>query len=88
MKRYRRPKVYEGQIKMQMGKDYGEVDMCVFYDKTVPRCDRALVLNTLCSERLNWRQELQPSLITELARRGYDLDTLRFSIEMKSANDT
>jgi hypothetical protein len=83
MKRYRRPKVYQGQIKMQMGKDYGEVDMCVFYDKLVPRCDRSLVLNALCGQKLNWKQELEPSLIAELERRGYDLDTLRFSIEKK-----
>ena len=84
MKRYRRPKVYEGQIKMQMGKDYGSVDMCIFYGDSIPKCDRALILNTLCLESLNWKQEINPSLINELDKRGYDLDTLRFSIERKA----
>ena len=83
MKRYRRPKVIEGQIKMQRGKVDGGVDMCIFYGDGTPRCDRALVMNMLCSEKLDWKSELQPSLIDELERRGYDLDTLKFSIKKK-----
>jgi hypothetical protein len=82
-KRYRAPKVIEGQIKMQRGKVDGAVDMCVFYGDDTPRCDRALVMNTLCCEWLNWKSESVPSFIDELERRGYDLDTLRFSIEKK-----
>jgi hypothetical protein len=84
MKRYRRPKVYEGQIKMQMGKHYGDVDMCIFYGDSIPKWDRNLILNAICSEKLDWKQELIPSLMVELETRGYDLDTLRFSIEKKA----
>ena len=83
MKRYRAPKVVDGQIKMQRGRIDGYVDMCIFYGDNTPRCDRALVMNMLCSERLDWKNEVRSSLIEELEKRGYDLDTLRFSIEKK-----
>lgn len=84
MKRYRAPKVVEGQIKMQRGRIDGGVDMCIFYGDNTPRCDRALVMNTLCCDQLNWKSESEPSLIEELEKRGYDLDTLKFSIERKA----
>lgn len=89
MKRYRRPKVIEGQIKMQRGRiDGDDPDMCIFYGDDVPRCDRALVMNALCSERQRtdlstMKPKFDPSLIDELEKRGYDLDTLQFSIKRK-----
>lgn len=88
MKRYRRPKTVPGQIKLQKGKIDGEVDTCIFYGDNVPRCDRALIINAFTSKRmyLNFSRnlpEFDPSLIEELEARGYDLDTLRFSIEKK-----
>lgn len=84
MKRYRRPKVIEGQIKMQRGKVDGETDMCVFYGDNTPRCDRALVMNTFCFGSYDTgTKEKRLSFIEELERRGYDLETLRFSIERK-----
>ena len=88
MKRYRRPKVSEGQIKMWKWKVDGEIDMCIFFGDNVPRCDRALVFNVICGERQHtdlstMRPKFEPSLADELESRGYDLDTLRFSIERK-----
>jgi hypothetical protein len=88
MKRYRRPKVTEGQIKLQKGRLDGDVDICVFYGDSVPRCDRALVMNSLGSERQytdldTMRPKFSLSLIDELESRGYDIDTLRFSIDKK-----
>lgn len=88
MKRYRAPKVAEGQIKMQKGRIDGDADMCIFYGDNTPRCDRALVMNTLCSDRLGYKGDTQPSFIEELAKRGYDLETLRFSIEKKQDKET
>ncbi len=87
-KRYRRPKVVESEIKFQKGKFDDEVDMCIFYGDNVPRCDRALVLTMFCSERQRidlstCRPKLSPSFIDELELRGYDMDTLRFSIKKK-----
>ena len=84
-KRYRAPRVQEGQIKLQRGRIDGIVDTCVFYGDTTPRCDRALVMNAFCFESRGYNNEVRPSLIEELEKRGYDLDTLRFSIERKSS---
>ena len=83
MKRYRRPKVVEGQIKMQRGKlPHEDPDMYIFYGDDTPRCDRALVINTFCFGVYDVaKNKLNPSFIEELELRGYDLETLRFSIE-------
>jgi len=83
MKRYRRPKVIERQIKMQMGRiDGDDPDMCIFYGDDVPRGDRALVMHALCSYTYDTgTKEKTPSLFDELKRRGYDMDTFRLSIE-------
>jgi len=82
MKRYRAPKVKEGQIKMQQGSDGGTPDI-ILYSRGVPKCDVSLMFNYLCNERLDWKQEIRPSLMDELERRGYDLDTFKLSIEKK-----
>ena len=55
----------------------------------IHRCDRALLMNALCSERLRLnlsttkKYEFDKSLIEELEARGYDIDTLKLSIEKK-----
>ena len=45
-----------------------------------------------CSERIAWRPVegvvFDPPFVKELERRGYDLKTLRFSIERKPARAT
>lgn len=88
MKRYRAPKVTEGQIKLQKGRVDGEVDICIFYGEGIPSCDIALVMNAFTSKRMHFDYskrlpEFDLSFIEELEARGYDLDTLRFSIEKK-----
>jgi hypothetical protein len=88
-KRYRRPKTKDGQIIVRRGKIDGDVDMCIFYGDGVPSCDRALVLNVLCSPRQRtdlstMRPVFDPSLMDELEKRGYDIETLRFSIQKKA----
>jgi hypothetical protein len=81
---YRAPKVVEGQIKAQRGKIDGDVDMCIFYGDNVPRCDRALVMNILYSDRYDtFERKSSPSFAEELKARGYDLNTFKFSIERK-----
>lgn len=87
-KRYRRPKVDTGEIKFRRGSLDGEVDMLIYFGDDIPRCDRALVMNVLCSERQHtdlstMRPKFEPSLIDELEARGYDPDTLQFSIRKK-----
>lgn len=88
MKRYRRPKVTKGQIKIQKGKIDGDEDICIFYGDGIPRCDRALLFNSFCSKRQRTdlstgKLRFEPSLLDELEARGYDLDTLRFTIKLR-----
>lgn len=84
-KTYRRPKVLEGQMKFQRGKIDGDVDMCIFYGDSIPRCDRALVMNAFGSGHYSLStKKTMPSFLEELEARGYDLDTLKFTIKKKS----
>ena len=88
-KRYRRPKVENGEIKFQKGKVDGDVDICIFYGDDVPRRDRSLVMIAFGSAKMHIDREKEfgvsfsPSFIEELETRGYDMDTLRFSIKKK-----
>ena len=82
MKRYRRPKVIEGQIKFQRGRLDGDVDMCMYYGDNTPKPDRNLVMNTFCFNDYDFiNKKPKRSFIKELELRGYDLDTLKFSIK-------
>tara|TARA_R110000782_G_scaffold65882_1_gene133941 strand:+ start:498 stop:773 length:276 start_codon:yes stop_codon:yes gene_type:complete len=89
MKKYRRPKVSNGQVKLQKHRLMGDLDICVFYGDDVPRCDRALVMHAFTSKRqgIDFNDDMktiwEPSFIDELENRGYDIDTLRFSIDKK-----
>lgn len=86
MKRYRAPKVFEGQIKIQKGKVDHEPEMCIFFGSNVPRCDRALLMNVLLLSERDFNMDgNKRSLSEELENRGYDLDTFKFSIMKKSA---
>ena len=82
-KRYRKPKVKNGQMILQKGKIDGEVDMCLFFGDDVPRPDRSLIFYYLTVDNINYRGGEIKSLIKQLDERGYDLDTLKFSIEKK-----
>jgi len=82
-KRYRKPKLKDGQIIFQRGKIDGDIDMCIFYEN-IPRCDVSLVMYYLAAENINYRGGECKSFLQELENRGYDLDTLRFSINKKT----
>jgi hypothetical protein len=82
-KQYRRVRSKEGQIKMQYGRDEdGELGNCLVYgggegNNNARRCDIMLVYNTLTSFYP------EKDVFQELEKRGYDLTTLKFSIEKK-----
>jgi hypothetical protein len=82
MERYRKPKIKTNSLVFQKGKIDGAVDMCIFWDN-IPACDRSLIFYYLASENINYGGGKLKSFIQELEDRGYDLDTLRFSIEKK-----
>ena len=86
-KRYRAPKVNDNQLKMQRGTDQGSPDMMIYYGANIPRHDRALLMYWLYSDNINYRGGEKDSLIQELEKRGYDIDTFKFSIEKKVKNE-
>ena len=83
MKRYRAPKVKPGQLKAQLAKVNGIPDFYVFsLDKSDE--DRQLIMKAFCFGRYNQASKtVGPPLLEILRMRGYDLETLRFSIEKK-----
>ena len=82
MKRYRKPKIKPNSLVLQRGKINGELDMCIYWDN-IPKCDIKLIFYYLINENINYRGGELKSLVQELEERGYDLDTLKFSIEKK-----
>lgn len=84
-----RPPKKDGAIKFQYGRNDGELDFMVLFGNDVPRCDRALVMNVFTSRRpfLDHKSSMgigfSDSFVDELENRGYDISTLRFSIERK-----
>jgi hypothetical protein len=85
MKRYRAPKMKPGQLRMYWGRVDGDSpDVCYMWGGGgANKCDAALLHYHLGTKQLNWKKEIEPSLIEELEKRGYDISTLKFSIEMK-----
>lgn len=83
-----RPPKKAGSIKFQQGRLQGEIDFLVLFGDDTPRCDRALVFNAFCSKRQSYNYSLraieyEKSFVDELIDRGYDISTLRFSIDKK-----
>lgn len=79
-KRYRAPKVVAGQIKIQRGKVDGNVDMCAFWGEEVSPSSASFLLGVLAHERFDSKGNRMPSVIEELVERGFDLDSLKLSI--------
>lgn len=84
-----RPPKKAGSIKFQQGRLDGEVDFLVLFGDDAPRCDRALVFNAFCSQKprhdiQSGRLVYEKSFVDELIDRGYDISTLRFSIDRKA----
>lgn len=77
-----------GAIRIQYGFNDGERDLMVIYGSSIPRCDRALFLNMLTSKRMSFNYDsrmprFENSMEDELLARGYDLSTLKFTIQKK-----
>lgn len=89
-KRLRVPKAKPGELRACWGKAdrWSGPDICYAWGDGVPRADGRLLHNTLSSERMtvdfpNTGHKWVPSFVQELEERGYDLTTLRFSIQRK-----
>lgn len=90
MKRWRAPKAKPGELKAQWGKVDGCIDLCYANGPGTERADARLLHSALSNERYRPSIEQYPgyeryrSFLDELDARGYDLTTLRFSIQKKS----
>ena len=90
MKRLRRPKLKDGELRMYWGRvdgDYPDIVLAWQGDASMKR-DTALLHLVMCTQRPDPRahpifSKMDPSLIQELEVRGYDLRTLKFSIMKK-----
>ena len=87
MKRLRKPKMKDGELRMYWGKephDSPDVMLAWQGDRRM-KADTALLHHFICSQHPNPHvrpifSKMEPSLIEELKARGYDLTTLKFSI--------
>lgn len=88
-KRYRAPKLKEGELRMYYGKVDGDIDVVYAWqgDSSMRR-DTRLLHHFLGSERPDpfakpIFSKMDPSLLKELENRGYDITTIKFSIMKK-----
>ena len=89
MKRWRAPRAKPGELKVQWGKlpqDSPDMIFCHGGGGANKR-DSALLHWVLAGQRPNIRGGFDDSLFDELEKRGYDLTTLKFSIQKKENNE-
>lgn len=90
-KRYRTPTAKPGEVKIAYGRAdrYDSPDLCVAWGAGADmKCTGRLVMNALTEKTLHPKfpgpgHEYRPSLIDELEARGFDIETLRFTISKK-----
>lgn len=91
MKRYRTPIAKPGEVKIVYGRSSrgDRPDLCAAWGgEGASKPDARTVMHALTERRMvptfpNLQYEERPSLVEELEARGYDVETLRFSISRK-----
>jgi hypothetical protein len=89
MKKFRAPRAKDGELKLQWGKlRYDNPDICVVWGNGCHKADSRLIMHTFCSKNADPHtmpifSKMNPSLVEELEKRGYDITTLKFSIKKK-----
>lgn len=91
MKRYRTPTAKPGEIKIVYGKAdrYSRPDLCVAWgDGADMKPTASFMMHALTEKRMtrafpSMDVIYEPSLIDELEARGFDIETLRFTIQRK-----
>lgn len=84
--RRRMPRAKPGELKAQWGdsREQGE-DIYLAHGEGIHRSDAHLLYGALCTTYGS--ALVERSLIDELERRGYDITTLKFSIQKKVKHD-
>lgn len=95
MKRLRKPKLKDGELRVYWGRSQGDNPDVVFAWQGEPsmKRDSLLLYYHMGIQRPDPNgyplySKMRPSLLKDLEARGYDITTLRFSIMKKSANTT
>lgn len=92
-KRYRTLKAKPGELRAYYGLADGDgPDVCYAWGDGVAKADGRLLHGILSCDRMmldfpNIGHKYGPSFLKELEERGYDITTLRFSIQKKSRAD-
>lgn len=92
-RRWRTPTAKPGEVKIVYGRAdrYDAPDICaVWGGGGADKSDARTVMHALTERRMvptfpSLKYEARPSLIEELEARGYDITTLRFTIQRKAA---
>ena len=95
MKRLRKPKLKDGELRIYWGKEHRNDTPDVIFawqgDSAMRWDTRLLHYHLGCQRPDPFKQPLfsvmQPSLIEELTSRGYDITTLKFSIMKKEQSN-
>lgn len=88
-RRYHTPKAKPAELKIAYGRvsPHDDPDLCVAWGGAgADKCDGRMVLHSMTEKRMGYSFpdlviKQRPSLIEELEARGYDITTLRFSIQ-------
>lgn len=81
-KRYRRPTAKPGELKIQYGKaQHCDPDICFVWGPGVPENDVVMLRAFILANRTY----NETTFFKELEDRGYDLKTLKFSVQKKAS---
>lgn len=87
-KRFGAPRAKKGELKLQWGKlPDSKPDICTVWGDGAGHngADSHLLMNYLCNKRPYYMEpKMDLSLIEELEARGYDISTIKFSIQKKT----
>jgi hypothetical protein len=85
-KRWRAPKAKDGELKASYGKECGDLDIyyCWPENECGMRADSRLLMRALEGEKIYDEKSLRELL----EERGYDITTLKFTIQKKPTDTT
>lgn len=84
-KRYRSVNAREGQLLVKYGKlPYDEPDLIYAWGEGTSKADGNLLVHYISGKRYSpFNKKWEDSLVEELEKRGYDITTLKISIQKK-----